>query len=57
MKFAFGILTAALLSAQDVKIDSETISGLVARNIGSAEMSGRVAALAAVQSDPTSTIT
>src|SRR5262249_57791473 len=29
-------------------IDSETISGLGARNIGSAAMSGRVAALAAV---------
>src|SRR5881392_4037949 len=31
-----------------VKVDSETISGLGARNIGSAAMSGRVAALAAV---------
>src|SRR2546425_13175838 len=31
-----------------VKIDSETISGLGARNIGSAAMSGRVAALDAV---------
>jgi len=30
------------------KVDSETISGLGARNIGSAAMSGRVAALAAV---------
>jgi photosystem II stability/assembly factor-like uncharacterized protein len=30
-----------------VKVDSETISGLGARNIGSATMSGRVAALAA----------
>ena len=37
------------LRAQDVKIDSETISGLGARNIGSAAMSGRIAALAAVQ--------
>jgi hypothetical protein len=33
----------------DVKVDSETISGLGARNIGSAAMSGRVAALDAVQ--------
>ena len=33
----------------DVKVDSETISGLGARNIGSASMSGRVAALDAVQ--------
>ena len=30
------------------KVDSETISGLGARNIGSAAMSGRVAALDAV---------
>src|SRR6266511_6428265 len=30
------------------KVDSETISGLGARNIGSAAMSGRVAALSAV---------
>ena len=32
-----------------VKVDSETISGLGARNIGSAAMSGRVAAIDAVQ--------
>jgi len=31
-----------------VKVDSETISGLGTRNIGSAAMSGRIAALAAV---------
>jgi photosystem II stability/assembly factor-like uncharacterized protein len=35
--------------SQDVKVDSDTISGLGARNIGSAEMSGRVAAVAAVK--------
>jgi photosystem II stability/assembly factor-like uncharacterized protein len=35
-------------SAQEVKFDSDTISGLGARNIGSATMSGRVAALTAV---------
>ncbi len=34
--------------AAPVKVDSETISGLGARNIGSAAMSGRVAALDAV---------
>src|SRR5438128_3850053 len=34
--------------APAVKVDSETISGLGARNIGSAAMSGRIAALAAV---------
>jgi photosystem II stability/assembly factor-like uncharacterized protein len=32
-----------------VKVDSETISGLGARNIGSAQMSGRVAAIDAVR--------
>src|SRR5439155_12410379 len=39
-----------LLIAQQpaVKVDSETISGLGARNIGSAAMSGRIAAIAAV---------
>jgi photosystem II stability/assembly factor-like uncharacterized protein len=35
--------------SQEGKIDSDTISGLGARNIGSAEMSGRVAALAGVK--------
>jgi photosystem II stability/assembly factor-like uncharacterized protein len=39
---------SARLRAQDVRIDSETISGLGARNIGAAVMSGRIAALAAV---------
>ena len=34
--------------AQEVKFDSDTISGLGARNIGSAEMSGRVTSVAAV---------
>ena len=36
------------LYAQAIKVDSETISGLGARNIGSAAMSGRVAAMDAV---------
>jgi photosystem II stability/assembly factor-like uncharacterized protein len=35
--------------AQDVKYDSDSISGLGARNIGSATMSGRIAALTAVK--------
>jgi len=35
--------------AQDVKIDSDSISGLGARNIGSAQISGRVTSLAAVK--------
>ena len=38
----------ATQQAAPVKVDSETISGLGARNIGSAAMSGRVAALDAV---------
>ncbi len=51
-----GMIAASLLigigitlNAQTVKIDSETISGLGARNIGSAAMSGRIAALDAVR--------
>src|SRR2546425_8657085 len=44
------ILLAGHASAQTpMKVDSETISGLGARNIGSAAMSGRIAAGAAVQ--------
>ena len=47
------ILTAAVmlpasLRAQDAKFDSDTISGLGMRNIGSAQMSGRVDAIVAV---------
>jgi len=44
-------LLLALVSVQQpqaAKVDSETISGLGARNIGSAAMSGRIAAIAAV---------
>src|SRR5882724_2314545 len=37
--------------AQEAKFDSDTISGLGARNIGSAAMSGRVSAIAAVKED------
>src|ERR1700730_10044812 len=44
---ALGITAAA--QTPSVKVDSETISGLGARNIGSATMSGRVAALDAVR--------
>jgi len=43
------LLLASSISAQEVKFDSDTISGLGARNIGSATMSGRVAAIAAVK--------
>ena len=45
---AFACMTLAHAQAP-VKVDSETISGLGARNIGSAAMSGRVAAIDAVQ--------
>ncbi|MGI9165870.1 MAG: sialidase [Pyrinomonadaceae bacterium] len=50
---ALSLLSANAVLAQTpqpttIKIDSETISGLGARNIGSAAMSGRVAALDAV---------
>ncbi len=51
-------LLLLLLIAQQpaVKVDSETISGLGARNIGSAAMSGRIAAVAAVHEGPRLTI-
>src|SRR5713101_2963005 len=39
------------LAAQEAVFDSDTISGLGARNIGSAVMSGRVSALTAVKED------
>jgi photosystem II stability/assembly factor-like uncharacterized protein len=42
-------LTPANILAQDTKYDSDSISGLGARNIGSAAMSGRIAALSAVK--------
>jgi photosystem II stability/assembly factor-like uncharacterized protein len=53
--FAFCLLLTGGLVAQmqpqsaAVKVDSDTISGLGARNIGSATMSGRIAAIDAVQ--------
>ena len=49
----FAVLLALVLpvkvAAQDAKFDSDAISGLGARNIGSATMSGRVSALTAVK--------
>src|SRR5256886_1725818 len=45
------MIFAGLTPAQEAKFDSDTISGLGARNIGSAAMSGRVAAIAAVKED------
>src|SRR5581483_5179960 len=46
-----GLLLSLHVNAQDVKFDSDTVSGLGARNIGSAVMSGRVSALTAVKED------
>src|SRR6267142_955073 len=49
---AIAILCAAPLLAQPAyKFDAATVSGLPARNIGSATMSGRIAALDAVEQD------
>ena len=47
--FLASMLAGAPTRAQEVKFDSDTISGLGARNIGSATMSGRISALAAVK--------
>jgi photosystem II stability/assembly factor-like uncharacterized protein len=55
--FSLGALLLPVhLAAQEVKFDSDTISGLGARNIGSATMSGRVAAVTAVHEDGRLTI-
>src|SRR5208282_6138527 len=40
---------AGFAPAQEAKFDSDSISGLGARNIGSATMSGRVSAIAAIK--------
>lgn len=49
MVFLATMIFAGGALAQVAKFDSDTISGLGARNIGSAAMSGRVAAIAAVK--------
>src|SRR5262249_32859325 len=49
VSLAGGAQTAAPAAAPVVKFDSETISGLRARNIGSATMTGRIAPIAAVR--------
>src|SRR5260370_17201276 len=51
MVFLATLIFAGPAPAQEAKFDSDTISGLGARNIGSATMSGRVAAIAAVKED------
>src|SRR2546423_6314286 len=43
------VLCGSATTQTPIKFDSETISGLGARNIGSATMSGRIAAVDAVQ--------
>ena len=48
-ELSFALVSTATAQTPSVKVDSETISGLGARNIGSATMSGRIAALDAVQ--------
>ncbi len=59
--FLIATLVPSVAQAQNalpaqLKFDSGTISGLPARNIGSAEMSGRIAALAGVKEDGRITI-
>src|SRR5690348_10148909 len=45
------VMSATQLLAQDAIFESDAISGLAARNIGSATMSGRIAAIAAVKEE------
>ncbi len=45
------IVLCSVASAQNFRFDSGTISGLPARNIGSATMSGRIAAVDAIDQD------
>src|SRR5437867_10570802 len=54
--FIITIFATAALAQAPVKVDSDTISGLGARNIGSATMSGRIAAIDAVSDGPRLTI-
>src|SRR6266540_5181735 len=46
---ALALIISTNSSGQTIKVDSDTISGLGARNIGSAAMSGRIAAIDAIQ--------
>src|SRR5277367_5480520 len=45
------LFLSVAVAAQQTKFDAATISGLPARNIGSATMSGRIAAVSAVNDD------
>ena len=49
--FAFVILCAVFAGAQTIRFDSASVSGLPARNIGSAAMSGRIAAVDGIDED------
>jgi photosystem II stability/assembly factor-like uncharacterized protein len=48
LRFALLLAVPALFAQAPVRFDAGTISGLPARNIGSAQMSGRIAAVTAV---------
>src|SRR5258708_40004333 len=56
MVFLDTMIFAEAAPAQDTKFDSDSISGLGARNIGSAAMSGRVAAVAEVKENGRMTV-
>src|SRR5262245_3476212 len=52
MAASCALAAAAALHAEDVAINSDTFGGLQARAIGPATMSGRVAAIDGVPTDP-----
>ncbi|MGI9101947.1 MAG: WD40/YVTN/BNR-like repeat-containing protein [Terriglobales bacterium] len=61
LRLAFSTCTILLLTAgawaqQPVRFDAGTVSGLPARNIGSAQMSGRIAAVAGVTENGRTTV-
>src|SRR5256885_5193932 len=53
---SLSLVTSAAFGADDAPYNSATISGLGARNIGSATMSGRISAIAGVK-EPSGKIT
>src|SRR5260370_5150559 len=54
--FTLLLVVPALFAQAPARFDAGTISGLPARNIGSAQMSGRIAAVAAVNDGPRLTV-
>src|SRR5213082_2495629 len=56
VSLSLGLVTSFAFGADDAPYNSATISGLSARNIGSATMSGRISALAGVK-EPSGKIT